>query len=129
MKAGKRVERCTGRLTTFQASAVALSWPIRKVQCLRCSRDQDRLTTWGRRPLQARRGMRDGMSFTPATGKMRFPSIPNCSAGKKQIPSTWDQWAFISCRSEEHTSELQSIMRISYAVFCLKKKKPTHLHN
>src|SRR3546814_1639805 len=32
-----------------------------------------------------------------------------------------------SARSEEHTSELQSLMRISYAVFCLKKKKP-HQH-
>src|SRR3546814_6756673 len=31
-----------------------------------------------------------------------------------------------SFRSEEHTSELQSLMRISYAVFCLKKKKITH---
>src|SRR3546814_9821426 len=31
-------------------------------------------------------------------------------------------------RSEEHTSELQSLMRISYAVFCLKKKK-THQYN
>src|SRR3546814_2176101 len=30
-------------------------------------------------------------------------------------------------RSEEHTSELQSLMRISYAVFCLKKKIQTHL--
>src|SRR3546814_8148639 len=30
-------------------------------------------------------------------------------------------------RSEEHTSELQSLMRISYAVFCLKKKKITNL--
>src|SRR3546814_1073119 len=30
-------------------------------------------------------------------------------------------------RSEEHTSELQSLMRISYAVFCLKKKKNTHI--
>src|SRR3546814_8911875 len=29
-------------------------------------------------------------------------------------------------RSEEHTSELQSLMRISYAVFCLKKKKNIH---
>src|SRR3546814_3045820 len=29
-------------------------------------------------------------------------------------------------RSEEHTSELQSLMRISYAVFCLKKKQITH---
>src|SRR3546814_6495276 len=31
-------------------------------------------------------------------------------------------------RSEEHTSELQSLMRISYAVFCLKKKKKNHYH-
>src|SRR3546814_5776618 len=31
----------------------------------------------------------------------------------------------IARRSEEHTSELQSLMRISYAVFCLKKKKTT----
>src|SRR3546814_4303558 len=41
-------------------------------------------------------------------------------------------WSATSCifsravnRSEEHTSELQSLMRISYAVFCLKKKKYT----
>src|SRR3546814_3710748 len=32
-------------------------------------------------------------------------------------------------RSEEHTSELQSLMRISYAVFCLKTKKNTHSRN
>src|SRR3546814_5465900 len=32
-------------------------------------------------------------------------------------------------RSEEHTSELQSLMRISYAVFCLKKKKTTRDNN
>src|SRR3546814_7014426 len=31
---------------------------------------------------------------------------------------------FYCYRSEEHTSELQSLLRISYAVFCLKKKKP-----
>src|SRR3546814_1287390 len=31
-------------------------------------------------------------------------------------------------RSEEHTSELQSLMRISYAVFCLKKKKTKKIH-
>src|SRR3546814_1343600 len=31
-------------------------------------------------------------------------------------------------RSEEHTSELQSLMRISYAVFCLKKKKNEKVH-
>src|SRR3546814_3861297 len=32
-------------------------------------------------------------------------------------------------RSEEHTSELQSLMRISYAVFCLKKKNKTRLNS
>src|SRR3546814_7282042 len=32
----------------------------------------------------------------------------------------------INLRSEEHTSELQSLMRTSYAVFCLKKKQPPH---
>src|SRR3546814_5398924 len=32
-------------------------------------------------------------------------------------------------RSEEHTSELQSLMRISYAVFCLKKKNKPYHHN
>src|SRR3546814_10722772 len=43
----------------------------------------------------------------------RRPRPPHCD-------STFDQ-AFCE-RSEEHTSELQSLMRISYAVFCLKKK-------
>src|SRR3546814_2150398 len=41
-------------------------------------------------------------------------------AGEFDEPFDWE-W----CRSEEHTSELQSLMRISYAVFCLKKKKKT----
>src|SRR3546814_1295698 len=35
----------------------------------------------------------------------------------------------VNKRSEEHTSELQSLMRISYAVFCLKKKKHNYIHN
>src|SRR3546814_5806623 len=36
---------------------------------------------------------------------------------------------FFARRSEEHTSELQSLMRISYAVFCLKKKNKYKLHH
>src|SRR3546814_6669453 len=35
----------------------------------------------------------------------------------------------VGARSEEHTSELQSLMRISYAVFCLKKTKQTNIYN
>src|SRR3546814_3368329 len=37
--------------------------------------------------------------------------------------SLWWATADVGVRSEEHTSELQSLMRISYAVFCLKKKQ------
>src|SRR3546814_6604198 len=46
-------------------------------------------------------------------------------AGKTDAKSFWKH------RSEEHTSELQSLMRISYAVFCLQKKKQpsTDKHN
>src|SRR3546814_5145735 len=42
--------------------------------------------------------------------------------GSKEFPSL-HEFPEPSGRSEEHTSELQSLMRISYAVFCLKKKK------
>src|SRR3546814_2015394 len=40
---------------------------------------------------------------------------------QQDIARTW-----LAGRSEEHTSELQSLMRISYAVFCLKKKQTRH---
>src|SRR3546814_20445515 len=49
-------------------------------------------------------------------------------SGLGHLPDSLQRWAVLrrgstSTRSEEHTSELQSLMRISYAVFCLKKKK------
>src|SRR3546814_8418536 len=51
----------------------------------------------------------------------RFSCVATLSDRHSFVP----HWRprFISDRSEEHTSELQSLMRISYAVFCLKKKK------
>src|SRR3546814_2929892 len=42
---------------------------------------------------------------------------------QKRLQREQDGSEVKSVRSEEHTSELQSLMRISYAVFCLKKKK------
>src|SRR3546814_10689865 len=39
------------------------------------------------------------------------------------MSTSWEEAGGRFTRSEEHTSELQSLMRISYAVFCLKKKK------
>src|SRR3546814_8399763 len=42
---------------------------------------------------------------------------------RDKIVADWKYAQSLTERSEEHTSELQSLMRISYAVFCLKKKK------
>src|SRR3546814_7178767 len=45
------------------------------------------------------------------------------------LPETlFTVWVNVFERSEEHTSELQSLMRNSYAVFCLKQKKTTTIH-
>src|SRR3546814_8347276 len=53
------------------------------------------------------------------------PFPPPCFAWSPS-PSLDGEESDRSARSEEHTSELQSLMRISYAVFCLKKKKNKH---
>src|SRR3546814_9254792 len=59
---------------------------------------------------------------TAPSRRARAPT-PDASAAKP----VRTQAAYVrSARSEEHTSELQSLMRISYAVFCLKKKKNTN---
>src|SRR3546814_10779680 len=51
------------------------------------------------------------------------------SAGRTSPPTSSASPPARRCRrSEEHTSELQSLMRISYAVFCLKKKKKNKKH-
>src|SRR3546814_5881573 len=57
------------------------------------------------------------------TGRTR--SCPKASRSSTATTScAWSiAWSSSSNRSEEHTSELQSLMRISYDVFCLKKKK------
>src|SRR3546814_3626621 len=58
-------------------------------------------------------------SSTPAQSGENSASVATSSSSA--LPSPAD--SADSSRSEEHTSELQSLMRISYAVFCLKKKK------
>src|SRR3546814_4824801 len=56
-------------------------------------------------------------------GGIRHPLSPRFSW---PVASIAHPAAAGTARSEEHTSELQSLMRISYAVFCLKKKKKPH---
>src|SRR3546814_8880134 len=59
------------------------------------------------------------------------PAVPDSffvekDALAQQPSATCRRFPLGFARSEEHTSELQSLMRISYAVFCLKKKKNTN---
>src|SRR3546814_4912414 len=53
------------------------------------------------------------------------PRDRRCLAAGRRPAQYRDRGLCRRMRSEEHTSELQSLMRISYAVFCLKKKKKT----
>src|SRR3546814_7403495 len=73
--------------------------------------------------------------FDPGSKHYRLGTAPSRLFHVDTRLSDWSRWLedqmlalaneFETCqgRSEEHTSELQSLMRISYAVFCLKKKK------
>src|SRR3546814_7527767 len=58
-----------------------------------------------------------------AANSGRSPTAPNRVSDERSFTASTSPKTTTG-RSEEHTSELQSLMRISYAVFCLKKKKP-----
>src|SRR3546814_4771216 len=70
------------------------------------------------------RSARDGHHSRAGRGEAATTGEPARSCRRGCLS---DQQAGEAGRSEEHTSELQSLMRISYAVFCLKKKH-THLY-
>src|SRR3546814_5203776 len=53
-----------------------------------------------------------------------FPGNPETKEAAQELTKAFSD-IFTQGRSEEHTSELQSLMRISYAVFCMKKKNRT----
>src|SRR3546814_4204933 len=65
-------------------------------------------------------GMRNGLL---SVGVDRLKKATNWYMGKPGMVME-----VAPCRSEEHTSELQSLMRISYAVFCLKKQNIKKVH-
>src|SRR3546814_2306981 len=100
------VLRRTRKRTTAPEPSLSLSKPLLKALAKK-------------RPTTAR-GKREGL---PPCGLNRMAA----SAGERVSELAAEMivaTAMVSanCRSEEHTSELQSLMRISYAVFCLKKK-------
>src|SRR3546814_3772029 len=69
--------------------------------------------------------------YAEPSAHRQFP-LPPLLAASNHNPLPWQRARKAvrppaPARSEEHTSELQSLMRISYAVFCLKKKKNTYI--
>src|SRR3546814_1653788 len=56
------------------------------------------------------------------SGAMETLIVGDPGEAKTDVGPVIDQAAYDKLRSEEHTSELQTLMRISYAVFCLQKK-------
>src|SRR3546814_4451102 len=94
-----------------------------------CSSD---LRTAGSRP-GSRRALKLWRRWRATTAILvaTRPGSPTAASSRKSITrgASRCRWAIILgwSRSEEHTSELQSLMRISYAVFFLKKKKTKHL--
>src|SRR3546814_4997645 len=79
--------------------------------------------------FRSRRGQFDAGTDCERLGsyvrRARGPGPVSSPAGEADAMKAAVTRASSSQRSEEHTSELQSLMRISYAVFCLKKKKQT----
>src|SRR3546814_8578563 len=96
--------------------------------------NEDALAQAGWHPFSVDLGFAAGdntVMITRLTGGGVFPSVTG-SKPEQMMPYIADAvrsqtgWEIVfTVRSEEHTSELQSLMRISYAVFCLKKKTRT----
>src|SRR3546814_9295160 len=98
-----RSRRCPAR-------SFSIAW-----DCSRDYRDTRSSPPFPRHPARCRYRGSHRPSFRPS--HLRAERSPDCRK--------WKTGGVVP-RSEEHTSELQSLMRISYAVFCLKKKKPTY---
>src|SRR3546814_6289597 len=104
--------------------------------CSRCEADADRRTDkCYNAAFHGRRGRHSNgrigitaMATAISANRAELLAIANSVASEKMIDKAivieaMEDAIQRAARSEEHTSELQSLMRISYAVFCLKKKK------
>src|SRR3546814_1769604 len=96
----------------LEAAATTIIWARSPAHCLGAS--------FNRRKRRQPSGFRQPSPFIKgACPRPKCGALPPLKARRSSRPY----------RSEEHTSELQSLMRISYAVFCLKTKKNTTKHN
>src|SRR3546814_10515962 len=84
--------------------------------------ERDPLESWNRNVWAFNRGV-DNALLKPGAQTYKAVTPTAARRGVRNVLNNADEpLSFINARSEEHTSELQSLMRISYAVFCLKKK-------
>src|SRR3546814_2631702 len=118
----RRPPRSTRTYTPFPYTTLFRSWPrAERVQHglrPRPRKDAGRLfrPERPRRPARSRRRLGDrAVGAEPARRELPAGRLRRADPGLMFDPRGTE-------RSEEHTSELQSLMRISYAVFCLKKK-------
>src|SRR3546814_4225477 len=108
----RRPPRSTRTATLFPYTTLFRSAGIDGAICVDISPEED--GEFG--PALRQEGIHLIRLATPTTDANRLPAVLDGASGFLY---------YVSVRSEEHTSELQSLMRISYAVFCLKKKN-TH---
>src|SRR3546814_4991597 len=107
--------RWCGRRRAGREEAISVCGPGAQARRIARSRLAKRLAADQLVPQRIGRRLR-GPAGRPGLGRFLFPA--HLDRGRSDRDGHEN-------RSEEHTSELQSLMRISYAVFCLKKKK-TH---
>src|SRR3546814_5517067 len=81
-------------------------------------------TTLFRSAASVARSYSSRWALSASMSSIMVPFVPDLTDAAIKLIHFFTGRRYIrSVRSEEHTSELQSLMRISYAVFCLKKKK------
>src|SRR3546814_2049170 len=104
-------------------AACAKFRPWRRTSACSASRDRSASAS----PRSVLRRKRPALPFRRKARPQRRKSAskPGC---RRKAPSRANSRRGSCARSEEHTSELQSLMRITYAVFFLKKKKKKHIH-
>src|SRR3546814_3070397 len=108
----RRPPRSTRTDTRFPSTTLFRSvGVVDRLHHLRLARPEPHLAAACRRDLRQRRSPGPSADDSDPLDLHAFTPAPRAGGG------AW------GTRSEEHTSELQSLMRISYAVFCLKKKK------
>src|SRR3546814_9720904 len=88
-------------------------------------RQRIRSLVFHHRPARAEGAIRKGL---PAHARAHWRRADDTVITAWVLAAQMSDSDTVGPRSEEHTSELQSLMRISYAVFCLKKKKHTTTH-